>query len=332
MKPTILLTGKTGQLGSELNRLLPKLGEVVAPDRNELDLREPAKLREIVRNAKPQLVVNAAAYTAVDAAETDEATASAVNAEAPRLLALEAKRIGALLVHFSTDYVFDGSKRSPYLETDDPNPINSYGRTKLAGEDAIRDSGAAHLIFRTSWVYATHGRNFPLTILRLVTEREELKIVDDQVGAPTCAFDLAQATTAILTGIIAKSKSEFIPSDVSGIYHMTAAGQTTWYEFAKAILEETRRAPRNLPWLTSATKSRPLIARCVLPISTDEFRSPTHRPAYSVLSNARLMQVFGVTLPDWRTQLQGCFSPQAIATNPPAVLSSGQNPTPSSSR
>src|SRR5258706_2428690 len=146
MKPTILLTGKTGQLGSELNRLLPKLGKVIAPERNELDLREPQKIREIMRNAKPELVVNAAAYTAVDAAETDEATASAVNGEAPRLLAAEAKKLGALLVHFSTDYVFDGSKRSPYLETDDPNPINAYGRTKLAGAEAIRNSGAAHLI------------------------------------------------------------------------------------------------------------------------------------------------------------------------------------------
>jgi dTDP-4-dehydrorhamnose reductase len=172
MKPKILLTGKTGQLGSELNRLLPKLGEVIAPERNELDLREPEKIGEFMRNAKPQLVVNTAAYTAVDAAETDEANASAVNAEAPRLLALETKKLRALLVHFSTDYVFDGSKRSPYLETDQPNPINSYGRTKLAGEEAIRNSGAAHLIFRTSWVYATHGKNFLRTILRLATEHE----------------------------------------------------------------------------------------------------------------------------------------------------------------
>src|SRR6266852_9768462 len=147
MKPTILLTGKTGQLGSELNRLLPNLGKVVAPDRNELDLREPEKIRQIMRNAKPQLVVNAAAYTAVDAAETDQANALAVNAEGPRLLALEAKKIGAMLVHFSTDYVFDGSTKAPYEETDLTNPINVYGKTKLAGEEAIRDSGAAHLIF-----------------------------------------------------------------------------------------------------------------------------------------------------------------------------------------
>jgi dTDP-4-dehydrorhamnose reductase len=319
MKPTILLTGKTGQLGSELNRLLPKLGKVIAPDRTELDLLEPEKIREIMRSSKPQLVVNAAAYTAVDAAETDQADASAVNAEAPRLLALEAKKLGAMLVHFSTDYVFDGSKKVPYLETDHPNPLNAYGRTKLAGEEAIRNSGAAHLIFRTSWVYATHGRNFLLTILRLAIEREELKIVDDQVGAPTCAFDLAQATTGILTGITAKTESEFISSDFSETYHMTAAGQTTWYEFAKAILEEASRAHQDLPWLTSATNGRPLIARRVLPISTEEFRSPTRRPAYSVLSNARLLQQFGATLPDWRIQLQRCFSLQPLNLSGPGV-------------
>src|SRR6202040_2734748 len=170
-------------------------------------------------------VVNAAAYTAVDAAETDEATALVVNAEAPRLLALEAKKLGALLVHFSTDYIFDGSKTSPYLETDSPNPISAYGRTKLAGEDAIRNSGAAHLIFRTSWVYATHGKNFLLTILRLATEREELKIVHDQVGAPTCASDLAAATTRILVDIFTSTKSQFTFREVSETYHVTATGQ-----------------------------------------------------------------------------------------------------------
>jgi dTDP-4-dehydrorhamnose reductase len=329
MKPTILLTGKTGQLGSELNRLLPKLGEVIAPDRKELDLLDPEKIRQIMRDAKPQLIVNAAAYTAVDAAETDQANALAVNAEVPRLLAVEAKKIGAVVVHFSTDYIFDGSKKAPYVETDPPNPLNAYGRTKLAGEQAIRDSGAAHLIFRTSWVYATHGRNFLLTILRLATEREELKIVHDQVGAPTCAFDLAEATTRMLAGIIAGTKRQFHIPEVSGIYHMTAAGQTTWYEFAKAILEEARRAPQDLPWLASATKGRPLIARRVVPISTEEFRSPTRRPAYSVLSNACLMQTFGVTLPDWRTQLQKCFSSKHIPANSSSVVSSCEKIWPS---
>ena len=324
MRPTILLTGKTGQLGSELNRLLPKLGELIAPERNELDLREPEKIREVMRNAKPQLVVNAGAYTAVDAAETDQANASAVNAEAPRLLALEAKKFGAMLIHFSTDYVFDGSKNAPYVETDSPNPLNAYGITKLAGEQAIRNSGAASLIFRTSWVYATHGRNFLLTILRLATQREELKIVDDQVGAPTCALDLAEATTRIAAGIIGAPKSELARPQVAGTYHMTAAGQTTWFEFAKAILEEAGHAPQTLSWLTSATDGRPLMARRVLPISTEEFRSRTHRPTYSVLSNALLVESFGFALSNWRTQLQRCFSAEVPSNFPLALFPARQ--------
>jgi dTDP-4-dehydrorhamnose reductase len=308
MKPTILLTGKTGQLGSELNRLLPQLGRVIAPERKELDLRDAEKIRQVMRDAKPRLVVNAAAYTAVDAAETDEANALAVNAEAPRLLAQEAKKIGAMLVHYSTDYVFDGARKTPYLETDPTNPLNAYGRTKLAGEEAIRNSGATHLIFRTSWVYATHGRNFLLAILRLATEREELKIVADQTGPPTCAFDLAEATERIVARMIAGDGSQFPVPEGGGIYHMTAAGQTTWYEFANAILEEARRAPQNQPWLASVTKGRPLIARHVVPISAEEFRSPARRPAYSVLSNSRLTQTFGIALPDWRMQLRQCFT------------------------
>ena len=308
MKRTILLTGKTGQLGSELFRSLPRLGEVIAPDRNELDLRDPETIRLVMRDVKPQLVINAAAYTAVDAAETDEADALAVNAEGPEVLALEAKELGALVIHFSTDYVFDGSNNTPYVESDSPNPLNAYGRTKLAGEEAIRNSGADHLIFRTSWVYATQGRNFLLTILRLATEREELKIIDDQIGSPTSAVDLAEATTAILAGMIARARDQLTLPSVDGIYHMTAADCTTWYEFAKAILEETGSAPQNLPWLTSATKSRPIIARRVLPISTQAFGSPTHRPAYSVLSNAHLKETFGITLLDWRSQLRKCFS------------------------
>ena len=308
MKPTILLVGKTGQVGSELSRLLPELGNVIAPDRAELDLREPESVRQIMSTIKPQLVINAAAYTAVDAAESDESHARAVNADAPGVLAREAKNIGALIIHFSTDYVFDGSKKTPYLEGDPPNPLNAYGRTKLAGEQAVRDSGAPHLIFRTSWVYATHGRNFLLTTLRLATEREELKVVNDQVGAPTCAVELAEATTTIVGSLIAGAKKSSFP-EASGTYHMTAAGQTTWYEFAQAILEEARRVPPCLPWFDSATKGHRLIARRVLPISTKEFHSPSHRPSYSVLSNARLAQAFGVSLSGWRDQLHRCFCP-----------------------
>jgi dTDP-4-dehydrorhamnose reductase len=308
MKPTILLTGKTGQLGSEFNRLLPTLGEVIAPERSELDLRDREQIRQVMRDVNPQFVVNAAAYTAVDAAETDEFTALTVNAEAPRMLALEAKRIGAKFVHFSTDYVFDGSNKAPYVETDSPNPLNAYGRTKLAGEEAIRDSGAAHLIFRTSWVYATHGRNFLLAILRFATEREELRIVRDQIGAPTCAADIAATTAKILTTICGRSDDTCPFSKVSGTYHMTAAGETTWYDFTKAILEEAAHASQDLSWFAAATQGRPLLARRIVPITASEYGSHTPRPAYSVLSNSRLTQTFGVALPDWRTQLRQCFA------------------------
>ena len=322
VKPTILLTGKTGQIGSELDRLLLQLGQVFAPNRDDLDLLNADSIRRVIRHIRPQLIVNAAAYTAVDAAENDESNAYAINAAAPALLAEEAKRLGAFLVHYSTDYVFDGSKQSPYSESDETNPLNVYGRTKLVGDRAILESGAAHLIFRTSWVYATHGRNFLLTILRLATEREELRIVQDQTGAPTCAADLAVATTKILTGILTRTSGAFNFPAASGTYHMTAAGQTTWHEFAKAILEEAGRAPQNLPWLTAATNGRPLVANRVLSISTEEFHSRTRRPAYSLLSNTHLMQTFGVNLSFWRTQLQRCFNSEPISANLPAGLSS----------
>ena len=322
MKPSILLTGKTGQVGCELHRLLPQVGQLFAPDRRELDLLKPDSVRRVIREIRPHLIVNAAAYTAVDAAENDESNAYAINTEAPALLAEEAKRLDALLVHYSTDYVFDGLKQSPYHETDQTNPLNVYGKSKLGGEQAIRGSGVSHLIFRTAWVYATRGRNFLLTILRLATEREELKIVHDQTGAPTCAADLAAATTKILTGILGRTKSALSFPAVGGTYHMTAAGQTTWHEFAKAILVEAGRAPQNLQWLTAATNGRALIASRVLPISTEEFHSRTRRPSFSLLSNIHLMQTFGVTLSDWRTQLQRCFYSESIPANPPAILSS----------
>lgn len=318
MKPVILLTGKNGQIGSELLRLLPQLGEVVALDRNQLDLSRGGDIRRIIREIRPQIVVNAAAYTAVDAAEKNESEAYAINAEAPRLLAEEAKRLGALLVHFSTDYVFDGSKRSPYNETDEVNPLNVYGKSKLSGERAIHSSGVPHLIFRTAWVYATRRRNFLLTILRLATEREELRIVSDQVGAPSCAGDLAAATTKILVGICERENTGFVFSRISGTYHMSAAGQTTWYDFARSILEKAGAVSHDLIWLAEATQGRQLTAQRVVPISTEEFRSPAHRPANSVLSNSRLLETFGVALPDWRTQLQCCFVPESAAANLPA--------------
>src|SRR5882762_4892126 len=245
MKPVIMLTGKNGQVGAELLGLLPQLGEVVALGHDQLDLSNPSDICRTIREVRPQLIVNAAAYTAVDQAETDAATALAINGEAPGLLAKEAKKIGAALVHYSTDYVFDGLKGTPYEETDLPNPINSYGKTKLAGEEAIRKAEIPHLIFRTAWVYATRGRNFLLTILRLATEREELRIVSDQVGAPTCASDVAAATSKILAGVCANGNAASILPEASGTYHISAAGQTTWYDFAKTILERARTTSRD---------------------------------------------------------------------------------------
>jgi dTDP-4-dehydrorhamnose reductase len=315
MKPIILLTGKNGQVGAELLRLLPQLGEVVAFGHDQLDLSNSTDICRTIREVRPQLIVNAAAYTAVDQAEKDETMARTVNAEAPGLMAKEARKIGAVLVHYSTDYVFDGTKKAPYDELDSVNPINVYGKTKFAGEQAIRNSGLAHLIFRTAWVYATHGRNFLLTILRLATEREELRIVSDQVGAPTCAAEVAATTTKILARMHGRNDGGFVFSEVSGTYHMTAAGQTTWYDFAETILKKAEDNSYNLDWLAAATKGRRLIARRVIPISTERFGSPTHRPAHSILSNSRLFQTFGVALPDWHTQLQRCFVPESIAAN-----------------
>ena len=313
----ILLTGRTGQVGAELHRMLPKCGEVIAPDRKELDLSNEESIRRLIRETRPHLIVNAAAYTAVDAAETDEVNAFAVNAVGPATLADEAKKNGAELIHFSTDYVFDGSKKTPYEETDLVNPINVYGKSKLAGEQAIRGSGVPYLILRTAWVYANRGRNFLLTILRLATEREELKIVCDQIGAPTCAFDIASATTDIIAKTLARRiGSPGSPITAAGTYHLTAAGETTWFDFAKAILDEAVQIPKNVPWFALATGGRHLIVRRVIPIQAAEYGSRTPRPAYSVLSNSRLREAFGVAPPHWRTQLHRCFagvSPASVA-------------------
>src|SRR6266699_1892316 len=302
MKPVILLTGKNGQVGAELLRLLPQLAEVLALDRDQLDLSNPTGIRRIIREVRPRLIVNAAAYTAVDQAETDETTARAVNAEAPGIMAEEAKKIGAALVHYSTDYVFDGAKKLPYDEADSANPINAYGKTKFAGEQAIRGSDVPHLIFRTSWVYATRGRNFLLTVLRLATEREELRIVCDQTGAPTWGRGIAVSTAKILAQVIGRGSMGSSFSEIDGTYHMTAAGETTWYDFAKTILEEAARASREVSWFVEASRGRPLMTKRIIPITTAEYPTPAARPSYSVLSNSRLVRTFGFQLPDWRTQ------------------------------
>jgi dTDP-4-dehydrorhamnose reductase len=303
----ILLIGKNGQIGRELNRLLPRIGDVIALDRQQLDLSKPEDLRRSIRAARPGLIVNAAAYTAVDQAETDEAAARAINSDAPEVMALEAKAIGAALVHYSTDYVFDGSQTRPYCETDATNPINVYGRTKLAGEQAIQQAGVPHLIFRTAWVYAREGKNFLLTVLRLATQREELRIVRDQIGAPTCSREIAAATTDVLSQVYGGQPKSASLADVSGIYHMTAAGQTNWYEFAKTILEECSISNES-SWVAAATARRPLIVRHVTPIATEQYPTPACRPLYSLLSNARLAATFNTRLPDWKTQLHSVFS------------------------
>jgi dTDP-4-dehydrorhamnose reductase len=265
----ILLTGATGQVGWELRRTLAPLGEVKAFDRFGLDLADPPPLVAAVRALQPAVIVNAAAYTAVDKAEAEREQAFAVNARAPRVLAEEAKRIGALLVHYSTDYVFDGGKATPYVESDPPHPLNAYGESKLAGEQAIATSGCRHLVLRTSWVYGPRGRNFYLTMLRLATERPELKVVDDQVGAPTSSLEIARAT-ALLIG-----------KGAEGLYHMSAAGETTWCGFARAILEQ---AGMKTP---------------VVPIRTEDYPAPARRPRNSRLDCTRLRREHGVSLAPW---------------------------------
>jgi dTDP-4-dehydrorhamnose reductase len=308
MRLGILLIGSNGQVGQELNTLLPRAGDVTSLDRQQLDLTRPEEIRRAIRAYRPALIVNAAAYTAVDKAESEEAMARSVNAEAPAVMAEEAGKIGASLIHYSTDYVFDGSKTTPYDENDLANPQNVYGRTKLEDERAIQASGTPHLIFRTAWVYATQGRNFLLTILRLATQREELRIVRDQIGAPTLSSEIAGATTKIIAQICEKERRRFSLDEVSGVYHMTARGETSWYDFAKAIVEESAVILPSIPWFAAATNNQPLVTHRVIPISTAEYPTPARRPAYSVLSNARLARTFSLDLPEWRTTLRSIFA------------------------
>jgi len=314
MKPKILLTGKNGQLGDDLQHMLPRLGEVIATDREQLDLSRPGDIRSLIRDVHPDLIVNAAAYTAVDQAEKDEGLARAINSEAPAVMAEEAKKIGAAIVHYSTDYVFDGGKHFPYDENDPPNPISVYGRTKLAGEQAVRDSGVDHLIFRTAWVYSTRGKNFLLTILRLATQREELRIVRDQVGAPTWSREIAAATVKALEQICDRTDGTTTWAERSGTYHMTAGGESNWYEFTQAILQEAAQSPHSTAWFQAATNGKEVLVRRVVPITTAEYPTPARRPAYSVLSNSKLNRVFGIQLPDWRQQLNEVFSRDASHT------------------
>ena len=292
----ILLTGKDGQLGWELQRALQPLGEVIAVGRTECDLARPAQVREVVRHAKPELIVNAAAYTAVDKAESEPASARAINADAPGLLAEEARRLGAALIHYSTDYVFDGSKATPYVETDATNPLSVYGRTKLAGEQAVAAANVPHLILRTSWVYAARGHNFLLTMMRLAREGRELRVVDDQYGVPNWAGELAAAVTVILTRALRRRGGVRAALERDGgTFHLSAPGRTTWHGFAVAII--------------AAASARGLVPPVVVqPITTGEYPTPTRRPANSVLSGARLAQEWSVQMPSWEIALDRCLA------------------------
>jgi dTDP-4-dehydrorhamnose reductase len=289
----LLVVGHLGQVGIELQRTLAPLGELSLADKESVDLAQPSTIRELIDRARPDVVVNAAAYTAVDRAESEPELAHAINGIAPGILAEETARRGALLIHYSTDYVFDGSKSSPWLESDVPNPMNVYGESKLAGEEAIAAVGGRHYVFRTSWVYAQHGANFPRTILRLASERDELRIVNDQIGAPTSARALAEATArAILSNIDLRTGAEQEMHPEYDLYHMTCAGQTSWFGFAQEFIG----------WVAARCPQRKL-ARCV-PISSAEYPLPARRPHNSVLSNEKLHRAFGLKLPDWRAALK----------------------------
>ncbi len=286
---TILLTGKNGQVGWELQRTLAPLGKVVALDAGELDLADADAIRQTVRSIRPDIIVNPAAYTAVDKAENEPDLAQAVNGTAPGVFAEEAQRINAWLVHYSTDYVFDGTKSGPYTETDCPNPQSVYGRTKLAGEEAMRAVGEKHLILRTSWVYGSRGHNFMLTMLRLAKERPELRIVEDQVGAPTWCRSLAEITAQVLAQLCAPGLED--AERMSGTYHVTSSGRVSWHGFAAEILN--RAAVQPLPRLVS--------------IPSVEYPTPAVRPKNSELSNDKLNHTFGLAVGDWRDNLQLCL-------------------------
>ena len=280
--PSILLLGATGQVGHELTRTLAPLGTVRAPGRDEVDLAAPETLRRAVAQVDPALVVNAAAYTDVDGAEDAPERAAMLNAEAPRVLAEAAREAEAWLVHYSTDYVFDGERRTPYTEDAPPTPINVYGRTKRDGERAVQAVAGRYVILRTSWVYSDRRSNFVRTMLRLADEHETLTVVDDQIGVPTWAGWLAEATATIGEQLLAVGD----PSPLRGLYHLAGTGQTSWYGFARAIFAQFGR--------TDVT---------VEPVPSTEYPTPAPRPAYTALDSTRARTTFDLALPTWTTQL-----------------------------
>lgn len=275
----ILLLGKDGQLGWELQRTLAPLGQVYAYSRKEFDLNLIDSLRAYIRQLRPTHIINAAAYTAVDKAANDRELAYQINGLAPGVLAEEARKLDALLVHYSTDYIFDGKKGSPYEEDDVPAPLNEYGKTKLAGEEAVQAACEKYLIFRTSWIYGRRGKNFLNTMLQLLEQNKELKVVDDQFGSPTWSRLIAEATAQILIQ----------DSPYAGVYNLSCAGKTTWYGFAKAIFQRLGRQAQ------------------LHPIDSSQYPSKVIRPANSVLSNEKVAQDFGIRLPSWERALDLCL-------------------------
>ncbi|MGF6807915.1 dTDP-4-dehydrorhamnose reductase [Paraburkholderia sp. Clong3] len=291
-KRTILVTGVNGQVGYELARTLQGLGNVVAVDRSRLDLSNLDQIRAVVRDLRPALIVNPAAYTAVDKAEEERDLAMRINGEAPGVLAEEAKKLSAALIHYSTDYVFNGTKEGAYVEDDPTDPQNVYGRSKLAGEQAIAASGVNHLVLRTSWVYGTRGKNFLLTMLRLGADRPELKVVADQFGAPTWCNTIATLTAHLCAQSFAAEDGAKWWDERSGIYHLCAGDSTSWHGFASAIFELA-----DLP-------NRPN----TLPIPAADYPTPAKRPANSRMSNDKLARVFGLAAPHWRDALKLCLT------------------------
>lgn len=281
---TILLLGRNGQLGFELRRALAPVGPVVAIGHQDCDLSDARALRALVQRVRPRVIVNAAAYTAVDKAESEPDLAYQVNATAPQVLAEEAAQLNALLVHYSTDYVFDGTKTGAYQELDTPNPLNVYGASKLAGEQAVQASGARHLIFRTSWVVGAHGGNFLKTMLRLAAEHPALRVVADQTGAPTSAALIADVTAHAIRALAATNRLQ------NGIYHLAASGETTWHGYARHVIAHASQAGRPMAATPDAVEA----------IATSDYPTPARRPANSRLDTHKLREAFGVTLPDWQ--------------------------------
>jgi dTDP-4-dehydrorhamnose reductase len=284
--PRILLIGKVGQVGWELRRTLAPMAHVTCVDFPEIDLTSGDSIRRWVRDTQPGIVINAAAYTAVDKAESEPDKAMLINGVAPGILAEEAKEAGALMVHYSTDYVFDGAKTQPYVETDPPNPLGAYGRSKLAGDEAVRAVGGEHLIFRLCWVYGARGQNFMLTMMRLARERDKLRVVADQVGCPTWSRMVAETTALALKQALAAPDR----SALTGTYHLASSGVTSWQGFAQAIVS-----------LMPAEERKCSVVEA---ISTPEYPTPAKRPPYSVLACDKLHRVFGLRLPGWEEGLR----------------------------